>query len=501
MKLNKIKLILFVFSLTISSLALGQEKTKENFRKEAKQHFEKTINELGIPGFTVVITQGNETVLSEGYGYANFEKKLKANNNTNYYIASATKSFTALLAVILHEEGVLNLNDPLKKYFPNLKIDSTINLSKIKIRDLLTHTSGLENDPIGWRVAFSGVHDLSTLLELMKFTKPNEAGYGNYQYSNIGYNIYTIILEKITGKSWKNWVQEKIFDPAGMNHTTAFVSRAEKQKWLLARPYIVIDSIEKITLEKKDNTMHSAGGLITTPNDMAKWLKIQVGLGQLNGNQIFSKKIMSSSQNELITISGSKRLFQPTSYGYGWLHGKYEGKKVIHHFGGFAGFSTHVSFMPDKQIGVAVIVNEAITGNMLMHQIATYVYDYFLEKKEWDDYDTGITNFSKKINQGRKMMSAGIAKRNNRSNMLTLPLYNYSGSYESEEYGKLVIQETASALKVAIGNLQCVSTPFKNKESIRVELIPGSGEIIQFFIVNNKVSKLRYNGIYFKRIK
>ena len=133
-----------------------------------------------------------------------------------------------------------------------------------------------------------------------------------------------------------------------MNHTTAFVSRAEKQKWLLARPYIVIDSIEKITLEKKDNTMHSAGGLITTPNDMAKWLKIQVGLGQLNGNQIFSKKIMSSSQNELITISGSKRLFQPTSYGYGWLHGKYEGKKVIHHFGGFAGFSTHVSFMPDK---------------------------------------------------------------------------------------------------------------------------------------------------------
>ena len=236
MKLNKVKLILFVFSLTISSLALGQEKAKENFRKEAKENFEKTINELGIPGFTVVITQGNETVLSEGYGYANFEKKLKANNNTNYYIASATKSFTALLAVILHEEGVLNLNDPLKKYFPNLKIDSTINLSKIKIRDLLTHTSGLENDPIGWRVAFSGAHDLSTLLELMKFTKPNKAGYGNYQYSNIGYNIYTIILEKITGKNWKNWVQEKILDPAGMNHTTAFVSRAEKQKWLLARP-------------------------------------------------------------------------------------------------------------------------------------------------------------------------------------------------------------------------------------------------------------------------
>ena len=501
MILNKVKLVLFVFCLITSSIIIGQERANKNFQKEAKQHFEETINKLGIPGFTVVVTRGNETILKEGYGYADIENQLKASNNTNYYMASATKSFTALLAVMMHEEGVLNLDDPLKKYFPDLGVDANINLANIKIRDLLTHTSGLENDPIGWRVAFSGVHDQSTLIELMKFSKPNKAGYGNYQYSNIGYNIYAIILKKITGKTWQNLMQEKIFDPAGMNHTTAFVSRAEKEKWLLARPYMVIDSIERITLEKKDNTMHAAGGLIITPNDMAKWLKIQIGKGQLNGKQVFPETIMISSQKELINISESKRLFHPTSYGFGWLHGNYEDNKVIHHFGGFAGFATHVSFMPDKQIGVAVIVNEAVAGNKLMHLIATFIYDYFLEKKGWVDYDKDINTFTEKLNQGRKMISASIVERNNRPGTLSLPLSNYSGTYASDEYGIFTIQETPSALKVSIGNLQCVSTSFKNKESIRVELIPGSGQIVQFFIDNNKISSLKYDGINFKKIK
>lgn len=501
MLLNKIKLVFIVFNLLTTSIALGQEGANINFQKEAKQHFEKTINKLGIPGFAVIVTQGNETILKEGYGYADFENQLIANSNTSYYIASATKSFTALLAVIMNDEGILKLDDPLKKYFPDLEIDSNLNLANIKVRDLLTHTSGLENDPIGWRVAFSGEHDQSTLLELMRYSKSNKTGYGNYEYTNIGYNIYAIILEKITDKSWQNWMQEKIFDPAGMNHTTAFISRAQKEKWLLARPYIVLDSVSRITLEKKDNTMHAAGGLIITPDDMAKWLKIQVGKGKLNGKQIFPEIMMLSSQKELVNISESERLFQPTGYGFGWLHGNYEGNKVIHHFGGFAGFSTHVSFMPDKQIGVAVIANEAVAGNKLMHLIATFIYDYLLEKKGWDDYDKEINTFTERLNQGRKMINASIVERNNRPRMLSLPLSDYSGSYESDEYGILTIQETPSALKVSIGNLQCVSTPFKNKESIRVELIPGSGQIIQFFIENNKISNLKYDGINFKKIK
>jgi len=501
MKLYKTKLGFIIFSLLTSSVALCQEEENGDFQKEAKQYFEKTINQLGIPGFVVVVTQGDKTILAEGYGYADYENKLVANRNTDYYIASATKSFTALLAVIMDDEGILKLDDPLQKYFPDLKIDSFPDLAKIKIKDLLAHTSGLENGPIGWRVAYSGEHDQSTLLKLMKFTKPNEAGYGNYEYTNIGYNIYAIILEKITGKSWQNWMQEKVFDPIGMTHSTAFISRAEKENWLLAKPYMVIDSISRITLEKKDNTMQSAGGLIITPDDMAKWLKIQVGKGKLNGKQIFPESMMIYSQQELVNIPESKRLFQPTHYGFGWLHGTYDTQKVIHHFGGFAGFSTHVSFMPDKQIGVAVMVNEAVSGEKLMNLIATFIYDYFLDKKEWNDYEETINAFAEKLNQGKKMMSASINKRNELPWLLTMPLAEYSGSYQSDEYGIMTIQESTSGLKVSAGNLQCVSTPFKNEDSIRVELIPGSGQVIEFHKENNKISGLKYDGIYFTKIK
>ncbi|MDP3441462.1 MAG: serine hydrolase, partial [Ignavibacteria bacterium] len=278
------------------------------------------------------------------------------------------------------------------------------------------------------------------------------------------------------------------------------ISRAEKENWVLARPYIVIDSVSRITLEKKDNTMQSAGGLIITPDDMAKWLKIQVGKGKLNGKQIFPESMMIYAQQELVSIEDPKRLFQPTHYGFGWLYGTYETHKVIHHFGGFAGFATHVSFMPDQQIGVAIMVNEALSGDQLMNLIATFIYDYFLENKEWNDYDESINAFAEKLNEGRKMMSVGIAKRNDRPWLLTMPLSEYSGSYQSDEYGILTIQESASGLKVAAGNLQCVSTPFKNEDSIRVELIPGSGQVIKFHKENSKISGLTYDGIYFTKI-
>jgi CubicO group peptidase (beta-lactamase class C family) len=500
MKLYKSKLVYLILYILMASITLSQEVENRNFQMEAKQYFEKTINRLGIPGFAVVVTQGDSTILAEGYGYADFENQLTANSNTNYYIASVTKSFTALLALIMNDAGILKLDDPLQKHFPDLKVESIPDLAKIKVRDLLTHTSGLENGPIGWRVAYSGVHDQSILLELMKYTKPNGAGYGNYEYTNVGYNIYAIILEKITGKSWQNWMQEKIFDPTGMNHTSAFISRAEKEHWLLARPYMVVDSVSRISLEKKDNTMQSAGGLIITPDDLAKWLKIQVEKGKLNGKQIFPESLIISSQQELINITESERLFKPAHYGFGWLHGEYESHKVIHHFGGFAGFSTHVSFMPDKKLGVAVMVNEAVAGNNLMHLIATFIYDYFFEKKDWPVYYDILNTFAEKLTETRKMISAAITKRNDLPWLLTMPFSEYSGSYQSYEYGILTIQESTSGLNVTVGNLQCVSTPFKNEDSIRVELIPGSGQVIEFHKVNNKISGLKYDGIYFTKI-
>lgn len=501
MKLNMIEIAFIAFNLFTLSFALGQEKEQQNFQKEANEYFTETLNELGIPGFAVVVTQGDKTILSEGYGYSNFEKQLESDGNTNYYIASATKSFTALLAVILDAEGILSLEDPLLEHFPDLEIDSSLELNNVKLRDLLTHTSGISNEPIGWRVAFSGVHDLSTLIKLMKYSKPNKAGYGNYEYDNIGYNIYTIILEKVTGKKWQNWMQEKIFDPAGMNHTTAYMSRAVKENWSLAKPYIVLDSVNRIKLEKKDNTMQSAGGLITTPNDMAKWLKLQTEKGKLNGKQIFSERIIASSQEELVNTPESKRIFQPTHYGFGWLHGTYEDQKVIHHFGGFAGFSTHVSFIPNKHIGVSVMVNEAITGDKLMHLIATYVYDYFSRNINSTNYNESLNEFTEYINQGRKMISAGILQRNERPWLLSLPFDKYAGSYISEEYGLLNIEYNVPELNVSIGNLQCMSTPFTNEDSIRVELIPGSGQVIQFLLEKNKISGLNFNGSNFSKIK
>ncbi len=492
------KKMLTVLSL-LPSLLFAQPYS--NLSTDADQYFNAAVKKMEIPGLAVVIVKGNETLLAKGYGYADLENKVPASSNTNYYIASSTKSFTGLLATMLDVEGVIELDQSLQHYLPNVK-PKDIDLSTIKIRDLLTHTSGIDNIPIAWRVAFTGEHNQAQLMQLLTHCTANKAGYGNYQYTNVGYNIYAIILEKVTGKSWKDWMQEKIFTPAGMQHTSAYISDAEKGGWPLARPYNTTDGMQRIALEKQDNTMQSAGGLIITPNDMATWLKLQLNDGRLDGKQVIAEKTMALSQQKLVSTPTSKRIFEPTNYGMGWLFGTHNSAEVVHHFGGFAGFSTHVSYMPEQQIGVAIMVNDAFSGGQLMSLLANSTYDYLLSDTTTPAFDEkGLADFVAMANQYRDKMVAGIAERNKRTWMLSKPFVNYSGKYHSDLYGNLTIKGDAKGLQVTHGNMHCTATPYVQEETMRVELVPGSGEVIQVTWENEEIVGLIYGDMVFDKVK
>lgn len=503
MKLDTFLVITLTLGVFMSCQSIGQQSYDKTFEDVADNFYSKVVEDFGsVASASIAIVKGDEVEYTAAFGTADRSKQLKASPETAYYIASSTKSFTALLAAILDEEKVISLSDPLTKFFPETQFDPALKADQITMEHLITHTSGLSNGPISFRSAYSGDHNFKKLVDLLNASRQNNAGFDNFQYTNVGYNIYTLVTEKVTGKPWQQLLEEKIFNPLGMDHTTAYISKAKKKKWSLAKPYAGVnkDDIREVYLMKKDNTMQSAGGLITTSADMLAWLKVQLNKGELDGKRIFSKAIMERGQSILANASEEREEFKGEGYGYGWNVGKYGKEKVVWHFGGFPGFFTHVSFLPDQNIGVVVMVNDAAAGYRLMNLFAYYAYDYLMGKEGTEEkYWEKATNLKERLGQRAEKMKAHEADRAKREWQLTESFKNYSGTFTNDLYGTLKVKGDTKQIKVEMGNMHCVAEPYVKENTIRVELIPMRGEILEFKMKDGKVTGIQYDDVFFEK--
>ena len=497
-----------IFCVLMTQYPPLQAQTKAAFNKEATAFIEQTLTTFPeVPGLSIAVVKGEETLLVKGFGLADRENKIYSDENTLYYIASSTKSFTALAAALLQEKKVLSLQDPITKYFSDVVFDPKLKADQVVIQDLLTHTSGISNDPIGTRVAYTGDHTPEKLYQLLAFSKPNkEAPHGSFEYTNVGYNIFGILQDRLTGKVWQDQLDELVFTPVGMDRTTAYISEAEKKGWPMAVPYnsVVGSGKERIYLGKKDNTMQSAGGMVTSAADVAKWLEVHLNDGKLDGKQIFPAHVIQHTHQSWAETDDSFGPFgRQGGYGLGWYIGSYGEDKMIHHFGGFAGFRSHISFMPDRKLGVAVFVNEGSIGSRMADLIATYVYDWWKDaEKAQQEYPEQLAALRQRGDQYKERVIAQRAEHAKRTWQLSHPLKNYTGTYYSELYGTITIAIEQGALSARAGNLHAISTPYVKKNTIRVEMVPGRGEVIGFELdPNGKATALRYDGEPFERVK
>ncbi|HVF48370.1 MAG TPA: serine hydrolase domain-containing protein, partial [Pyrinomonadaceae bacterium] len=239
---------LIVFSLIALLLNAGNVTAQTNARneKDFTAAFDaaivKTLEKIpDVPGIAFVVIKDDKPIFTKAYGMADKEAGLKADSKTLWYMGSTTKSFTALVAAMLDKEGKIKLSDPVAKYTQGIQFKTTLP-DKIIVRDLLTHTSGLQNSPLVFRTAFSGQIDKAEIEHAFaQGTTFDEANYGKYRYTNLGYNIYGLLVENNLGLKWQDLLHQRIFDPAGMKHSTAYASRAASKKWTIAAPYVFSD--------------------------------------------------------------------------------------------------------------------------------------------------------------------------------------------------------------------------------------------------------------------
>lgn len=502
---------LTLVALLLNPLSLFAQTTKGPgpeiaFSADYDAYIRKVMNRIPeIPSVAVVVVKDDKPIFLRAYGLADKETGTKADTDTLYYIASSTKSFMAMTAALLDKEGKIRLDDPVTKYAADLTFKTSIP-DKVSVRSLLTHTSGLRNGPLTFRMAYSGESDEKDMMRIFAdVTTYDDARNGKYAYDNLGYNIYGLLLQRTLHKKWQDLLQERIFGPLKMRHTTAYVSRASAGKLAVAQSYLFsadTGTIVRSPIAKQDNNMQSAGGMVTSISDMGRWLRLNMNDGKLDGKQVIPAEIMKSVHTGYTQTTRDEPPFTGNGeYGLGWQIGKYRSEKVIYHHGGFPGWSAHVSFMPDKKTGVVVLINESTAGGNVGHLLATYAYDWWLgtedrETKYAAQLEAGATNY------GRFQQAAqgSFRDRAKRTSQLTKPLQDYLGRYSNEQLGNIRISIRQNALALKLGVIEIISTPFTEKDTIRVEILPGQGEVIKFgFNAAGQVDSLIYGGLRFVR--
>ncbi|MDX1579315.1 MAG: serine hydrolase domain-containing protein, partial [Gemmatimonadota bacterium] len=418
------------------------------------------------------------------------------------YIASSTKSFTALAASILHERGELDLDAPLSRYLPRAELHEDLDPDAITLRDLLTHTHGIAGvGPIVFRTAYSGVHTHDQLVDLLPTHGPAENGRA-FRYSNVGYNIASLAMDATLDAPWKDVLAREIFGPLGMRSTTGYLSRIPRER--LAMPYgVVPEGYVRRPYSKGDDNMHAAGGLVTTVADAALWLRANLNGGRLGGERILDERAIAETHRKQAEQDATFLGFERDGYGLGWVTGSYDGDTVLHHFGGFPGFHAHISFMPDHDLGVAVLVDSG-SGARLADAIARRAYDELRSVPNLDSkWEAELASLADAAAERRARVAADLERRAARPQDLPHPRAAYVGAFANGELGTIEVSLSGDgALRARIGRMESeVEVYDAEKNMLRVELTGGGTVMpVEFEEGEDRAVRLRWLGRVFERV-
>lgn len=291
-----------------------------------------------VPGLSLTVLKNGRPIKEQGYGMANLETQTKVTSDTVFEIGSCTKQFTAALVIKLASEGKLSLDDPLSKYFDGLP-DS---IKPITIRRCLSHTSGLY-EYLALGIEIRKDYRTDDILERIK-SKPLDFAPGEaWSYSNAGYFVAGMIIEKLTGKTWGQAVQEQIFKPLGMSESyiqsvpTVIPHRASGYAWG-GKNYQNSEVL-------RPGSAYAAGAILSTGPDLAKWV-VALDAGKFPG---------VAQAWEPFKLNGGRTY----PYGMGWFLGKAWGQPVVQHGGNTYGQSAQISRYPQEGLTVIVLTNAA----------------------------------------------------------------------------------------------------------------------------------------------
>lgn len=360
------KLTFFLFFCFMAVAVKAQQTTHVG---KVDTYIKQQMEENHIPGLSLAVVRNGTVILSKGYGFSNLELSTPVTENSTFAIYSITKTFTAVATMMLVEEGKISLEDPVTKHIEGLPGA----WSKINIRHLLTHTSGLIDicdvspDPCNTARDYTQQEILNLVTDSLLRSVPGE----KWEYGNISYFLLGILIEKKSGKSYETFLQERIFIPLNMQHT--MLQDYKKVIPYRVNGYTWDKNGYQNCLRISPTLSFSLGGLVSTVLDLAKY-----------DAAFYTEKLLKRSTLEQMWTKTILNNGQTVNQGLGFGLSPFKDHKRVGHSGGQAGFATTITRLVDDKITVIILTNSDSKGyrsnnGFLVSGIANEIASFYFE--------------------------------------------------------------------------------------------------------------------------
>ena len=356
MTFSRTRSVLFVCCLfTFATLALAQSSLDSAFADYVKAEMERQH----IPGLALLVTRDGKVVRSEGFGVANVELQVPVKPETIFQSGSVGKQFTATAVMMLVEAGKIGLNDPLTKYFP----DAPPSWKNVTVRELLSHTGGFGDYPKNFNFRKDWTEpQLLKLVESIPLAYPPGT---KWAYSNLGYLTLGILIHRVSGEFYGDFLQQRIFEPLGMQ-TTRIISEADIIPNRAAGYRLVKGELKNQEWVAPMVNTTADGSLYFSIVDLAKW-----------DAALYARKLLKASSYDLMWTPVKLKNGQPNKagYGFGWFIEERNKHRCIHHDGSWQGFETAIDRYVDDQLTVIALTNlaGAKPGEITQHVAEMYL--------------------------------------------------------------------------------------------------------------------------------
>jgi CubicO group peptidase (beta-lactamase class C family) len=400
------------------------------------------MQQWNAPAVGVAVVVDGEPVLTRGYGFREYAQRLPFNPSTLFPIASNTKLFVALAAGMLVEEGKFTFDGPLCDYLPDVRFHNDILTRSVTLRDLLAHRTGITRHDMMTFGAAATPRDVFDRLHLMK---PVAGLRETFIYNNVMYYAAAHVIERLGGMSWTDFVRERILEPAGMRDTSFRFAGLLNEANLAVGYTERRDSRElrKLDTKRTEDPPWPSGSMVSTLDDMSRWLKLLVDEGKAGDVQIIAQSVLRETMASAIPLPNT------ATEQYGWwesLNGVYglgrqtevyRGHLVAFHGGDLRGFHSRVSVLPRERIGVSVFVigdHCAMLREIVHYQLCERLLG--LDLTPWNQRYWELAGSARQA-----LLQARSSRYQDRIADTTPshPLQDYAGDYAHEAYGTIAI--------------------------------------------------------------
>ncbi len=453
----------FAFSLNLAQI---EEQKLDDLVKN-------TLTTFDVPGISVGVIKDGKVVYSKGFGKRSLANNLPMNDETLVGIASNSKGFTCTALAILADEGKLSWNDKVTKFIPEFQMYDPYVSKEITIKDLVTHRAGLglgQGDLMFFPEG--GTMTINDIIKNVKYLKPENSFRTKLDYNNIMFIVAGEVIHRISGQSWAEFIEQRIFKPIGMNASFGNYNRARAASSAnIIDAHAPVDGKAVAVPHDWNETADAAGGILSNIKDMGLWADFLMnGFTTKKGQKLVSdKQIQELWQIQQPAPMALKNPYDSGFYGYGlgWFISDVKGHKQVQHTGGLIGTVTQFTLIPDLKLGIVVLTNQQ--SGAAFNTITNTIKDSYLgiAGRNWlKTYGDRMSSYNTKVEKDKKEIFEKSNAFRKLKNQQVKP-EQIVGVYKDAWFGEVEILQEKNVFRIYA----------KNSPRLKGELLPYSPNV------------------------